>query len=156
MYWWEVSKNVVFLECEPLCQKLWAFLSNFGPFNDACSPNMVMLFDPRSNFEKFSFRPSSAFNIRKGHIISSWKALYFKRYQPKTSLEGGGRKTPPPPLPLPLGLTVGMRNHCIGNDSQLQMFTLYRMGFRSSLEIYPIQCEQCSQKSKLTIPDRSI
>ena len=156
-YWREVSKNVVFLECEPLCQKLWAFLSKVGLFNDACSPNMVMLFDPRSNFEKFSFRPSSAFNIRKGHKISSRKALNFNRYQPKTSLEeggGGGRKSPP--LSLPLGLTVGMRNHCIGNDSQLQMFTLYRMGFRSSLEIYPMQCEQCSQKSKLTIPDRSI
>ena len=67
-----------------------------------------------------------------------------------------GVENAPPPPPLPLGLIVGMRNHCTGNDSQLQMFTLYRMGFRSSLEIYPIQCEQCSQKSKLTIPDRSI
>ena len=131
---------------------LWAFLSNFGLFNDACSPNMVMLFDPRSNFEKFSFRPSSAFNIRKGHKISSRKHSTSKGISQKPHWKGGGGGVEK----LPLILTVGMRNHCIGNDSQLQMFTLYRMGYRSSLEIYPIQCEQCSQKSKLTIPDRSI
>ena len=40
-----------------------------------------------------------------------------------------------------------MRNHCIGNDSQLRLFTFYGIGFRSGSEIYPIQCEQCSRKS---------
>ena len=28
-----------FIEFEPLCQKLWAFMPNFGIFYDACSPN---------------------------------------------------------------------------------------------------------------------
>ena len=50
------SKNVLFIEFEPLCQKLWAFLSNLGSFYDACSPNMVMSHDPRCKFQKlFNF-----------------------------------------------------------------------------------------------------
>ena len=102
---------------------------------------MVMLFDSRSNFKKFSFRPSSTFNIRKGHKISGRKALNFKRYQPKTSLEGGGGVEKRPPSPTAFRVNSRNKKSRIGNDSQLQMFTLYRMGFRSSLEIYPIQCE---------------
>ena len=101
-----------------------------------------------ANFENFHF-VLILHLILGSHKYSSGKAPYFNSYQPKTSR--GGENTP---LPLPLGLIVGMRNHCIGNDSQLQMFTLYRMGFRSSSEIYPIQCEQCSWKSKWTVPDR--
>ena len=31
-FWWELSKTVLFIEFEPLCQKLWALLSNFGIF----------------------------------------------------------------------------------------------------------------------------
>ena len=68
----------------------------------------------------------------------------------------GVEPPPPPPPPVSSGLIVGMRNHCIKNDSQLWMFTLYQMGFRSGSKIYPIQCEQCSQKSKRTRSDRSI
>ena len=64
-----------------------------------------------ANFKKFSLRPSSAFNIRKSHKISSRKALYLKRYQPKTSLGGGVKNATPPPPQLPSGLIVGMRNH---------------------------------------------
>ena len=37
---------------KPLCQKLWAFLSNLGIFYDARSPNMVMSHDPGSKFRK--------------------------------------------------------------------------------------------------------
>ena len=70
---------------EPLCQKLWVFMSNFGIFDDARSPNMAMSRDPRSKFRKNLFFPNSAFNIRKSYKISSRKALYFRSYQPKTS-----------------------------------------------------------------------
>ena len=38
-----------------------------------------------ANFEKKLFFPDSAFNIKKSYKISSRKALYFRRYQPKTS-----------------------------------------------------------------------
>ena len=27
-FWWELFKNVIFIEFEPLCQKFWAFMSN--------------------------------------------------------------------------------------------------------------------------------
>ena len=51
-YWWELSKNVPFIEFESLCQTLWAFMSNFGISYDARSPNMAMSLDPRSKFLK--------------------------------------------------------------------------------------------------------
>ena len=97
-YWREVSKNVFFFlnashyvkSYGHFCQIL-AFLTM--PAHQIWS-NMVK----EANFKKFSLRPSSAFNIRKSHKISSRKALSFKSYQPKTSLGGGGVKnaTPPP------------------------------------------------------------
>ena len=48
-----------------------------------------------ANFEKNLFFPISAFNIRKSYKIFNGKALYFRRYQPKTS-QGGVENTPPP------------------------------------------------------------
>ena len=47
-------KMYFFLKFEPLCQKLWAFMSNFGIFYDARSPNMAISRDPRSKFRKNS------------------------------------------------------------------------------------------------------
>ena len=55
-----------------------------------------------ANFEKILFCPNSTFNIRKSHKISRGKALYFRSYLQKTSLEN----TPPPPPPVPLGLNA--------------------------------------------------
>ena len=52
-----------------------------------------------ATFEHFVFCPNSTFNIRKGHKISSGKALYFKRYQQKPH---GEWKTPIP-SPVPSG-----------------------------------------------------
>ena len=46
-------QNVLFIEFEPLCQNVWAILSNFRFFYDARLPNMVMSLDPRSKFWKF-------------------------------------------------------------------------------------------------------
>ena len=55
-YWWELSKNLLFVEFESLCQKLWTFMSNFVIFYDARSRNMAMSRDPRSKFRKnFTF-----------------------------------------------------------------------------------------------------
>ena len=39
----------------------------------------------KANFDTFLSFPNSTFNIRKIHKISGGKALYFRRYQPKTS-----------------------------------------------------------------------
>ena len=86
-------QNVLFIEFESLCQKLWAFMSNFGIFYDARSPNMAMSCDPRSKFRKKLLFPNSAFNIGESCKSSSRKALYFRSYQPKTSR--GVENTPP-------------------------------------------------------------
>ena len=45
-------QNVLLIEFEPLCQKLWARMPNFDIFYDARSPNMAMSRDPRSKFRK--------------------------------------------------------------------------------------------------------
>ena len=47
-----IQKNVIFIEFEPLCQKLWAFMSSF---------TMTLA----TNFEKFYFSPNSILNFRK-------------------------------------------------------------------------------------------
>ena len=52
-YWWELSKNVLFIEFEWLCQKLWAFMSNFGIFCDYRSPIMAMSHDLKSKVPKY-------------------------------------------------------------------------------------------------------
>ena len=46
-----------------------------------------------ANFEKILFFPNSAFNIEKSCKISSIKAPYFRRYQPKKP-HGGGTPLP--------------------------------------------------------------
>ena len=56
-----------------------------------------------ANSENY-FCPNSTFNIRKSHKISSGKALYLRRYQPKSS-RGCFSLPPPPPVPL------GLKNH---------------------------------------------
>ena len=80
-----------FIEFEPLCQKLWAFLSNFGSFYDATSCHVTQ----DANFENCLFCPNSTIIIiRKSHKISGGKTLYFRSYQQKTSRGGGGGNTP--------------------------------------------------------------
>ena len=43
-------KNAPVTEFKPLGQNLWAFLSNFGSFYNARSPNMAMSRDPKYKF----------------------------------------------------------------------------------------------------------
>ena len=69
-------QNVLFIEFEPLCQKLWAFLSNFDFSYDARSQIWECHVTQEANFDFFLFCSNSTFNIRKSHKISSGKALY--------------------------------------------------------------------------------
>ena len=82
--WWELSKNVLFIEFESLCQKTWAFMSNLGIFTMPA----LQIWSCHVTF------PNSAFNIGKSCKISSIKALYFRSYQPKILRGGGGENTP--------------------------------------------------------------
>ena len=83
-------KNMHFIIFEPPCQKLWAFLSNFGSFYDSRSPNMVMSRERRCKFQNFLLFAISKFNISTGHKISSGKDLYFRSYLQKHQGGGGG------------------------------------------------------------------
>ena len=48
-------QNALLTEFEPLCQKLWALLSNIGIFYHACSPNIVISRDQEANLAFFYF-----------------------------------------------------------------------------------------------------
>ena len=112
-------KNAIFIEFEPLCQKLWAFMSNFVIFYNARSPNMAMSRDPRSKFPKKKlFFPNCAFNIRKSYKMPGRKVLYFKSYQPKSSRGGGGVENTLPPVLLGLTLPDLIRKGEGGRSSQ--------------------------------------
>ena len=112
-YWWELSKNVLFIEFDSLCQKLWAIMSNFGIFYDARSPNMAMSRDPRSKFQKFYLflilhlilRKAAKFLVEK---LSTLEVISQKPHQ-------GGWKTPPPPALLGLTniYTTTRITHCV-------------------------------------------
>ena len=86
-------KNVLFIEFEPLCQKLWTFMSDFGLFYHDHSPNMVMSCDSSCKFRKFQLFPKFALNFRKGRRISCVRVHYFDSYQQKPQRRW---KTPPP------------------------------------------------------------
>ena len=96
-----ISFDVLFIEFEPLGQKLLAFMSNFSVFMMPAPQIWQSHVTQEANFEKILFFPNSAFNNRKSYKISSRKALYFRSYQPK-NLTGGGKH----PLPsVLLGLS---------------------------------------------------
>ena len=73
-------------------------MSNFGIFTMPAPQIWPCHVTQEADFEKILFFPNSVFNIRKTYKISSRKALYFRRYQPK-NLTGV-----PPPRPVLLGL----------------------------------------------------
>ena len=84
-YWQELSKNVLFIEFEPLCRKLWAFMSIFCIFTIPALQIWSCHVTQEANFEKNLFFSNSAFNIGKSYKISNGKALYFRSYQLCTS-----------------------------------------------------------------------
>ena len=79
-------KMLTFIEFEPLCQKLWAFMSSDH------SPNMVMSHDPGYKFRKFYFSPNSILNFRKTYQIWGKLAEEQKVTHKKQNSEW---KTPP-------------------------------------------------------------
>ena len=86
-----------FIEFEPLCHKSWAFMSNFGIFYDARSPNMAMLRDPRSKF----FKKNYFFLILHLLLGKVTKFLVEKLSISEVISQKphGGWKTPAPPPP---------------------------------------------------------
>ena len=80
---------MLFIELEPLCQKLWAFLSN-SDSSQCWLINMVMSHDSDACFESFLFCPNFTSNTKKSHKTASGKALYFRCYQQKPHEGGGG------------------------------------------------------------------
>ena len=66
------------------------FLSNFGIFYDALSPNMVMSRDPRSKFQNSFIFSNSAFNIRKGTKFLGVKLSASEVISQNATGEGGG------------------------------------------------------------------
>ena len=65
---------------------------NFCIFYDAALQILPCHLTQEANFEKILFVSNFGFNIEKSCKISSRKALYFRSYQPKTSL--GVENTP--------------------------------------------------------------
>ena len=77
-------QNAIFIEFEPLCEKLWAFMSNL-----ARPPTIIFL-------------PNFILNIRKSHQIWGKLAQEQKSYRQKT------KKTLPPPSVYTLAALQGM------------------------------------------------
>ena len=105
--WWELFKNVTFIEFEPLCKKLWAFMSNLP--HAGRSPNMVKSRDPAFKFRKFLFLPNSILNFRESYQIWEKLAQEQKSYRQKTNW---GWKTPHPPVLIGLRASpyIGVQN----------------------------------------------
>ena len=49
----ELSKDILFIELEPLFQKLWALMSNFDSFYHDDSPTLSCHMTQVANLEKF-------------------------------------------------------------------------------------------------------
>ena len=59
---WELSKNETYIEFEPLCQKLWEFISSFTmTTHQILSCRMTLA----ASFENLYFKPNSELNFRK-------------------------------------------------------------------------------------------
>ena len=110
-YWWELSRNVLFIEFEPLCQKLWAFLSNFGSFYDARSWYDMVIWSCQvtqdANFEIFYF-------VLILHLISGEvtkfpvEKLSISEVISKKPHGGGKHPLPPPPPPSAFRVKSGV------------------------------------------------
>ena len=64
-------KNVLFIESEPLCEKLWAFLSILGLFMMPAHQIWPCYVTQEANFEIFSFCSNSVLNIGRSHETSN-------------------------------------------------------------------------------------
>ena len=91
MFWWELSKNVTFIEFETLCQTLWAFMSNFTTTTHNIWSCHVTL---AANFENFYFSPNSILDFRKSYPKFGGNWLKNKKVTCKKKL--GAEKHPLP------------------------------------------------------------
>ena len=84
------TKRVTFIEFEPLCQKLLAFMSSFTMTTHqiwSCHVTLV------ANFENFCFSPNFILNFWKRYQIWKKLAQEQKGYRQK---QNSGWKTPSP------------------------------------------------------------
>ena len=89
-FWWELFKNVTFVEFEPLFQKLWAFLSNL-PKQLTKYGHVTWLW---LQIQKFLILLNSVLNFRKGYQFGgNW--LKNKNVTGKKPI--GEQKAPLPP-----------------------------------------------------------
>ena len=108
-YWWELSKNTLFIEFEPLCQKLWVFLSNFGIFLRCPLTKYGHATWPKKQTSK------NFYFVLILHLISG-KVTKFRAensilevIRPKTSRGGrGGGKHPPSAFRVKIDLILTM------------------------------------------------
>ena len=78
-----IQKWVTFIEFQPLCQKLWAFMSSFTMNTHqiwSCHVTLVV------NFENFYFSPNFILNFRKSCQIWGKFAQEQERYRQETKL----------------------------------------------------------------------
>ena len=92
-------QNAIFIEFEPLCKKLWTFMSILPkPLTKYGQCHVTLA----SNFENFYFLPNSVLNFRKvTKFEGNWPKN--KRYKQKTNW--GMENTP---LPVLIGLSLPM------------------------------------------------
>ena len=102
--------NVIFIEFEPLRDKLWAFMSSFTiTTHQIWSCHLTLTAD----FKNFYFSPNSILNFRKSYQIWGKLAQEQKSYRQKAKL--GVENTPTPVL-------IGLRSTCSRFFSSLEMF----------------------------------
>ena len=94
---------MVFIEFEPLCQKLWVFCQILALFTMPAHQIWSCHVTQDANLENFFL----ILHLILGKVtkISSGKALYFRRYQLKHH-RGGGGKQPSPQVPVGLSCFI--------------------------------------------------
>ena len=115
-------QKLTFIEFDPLCKKLWTFISNFGIFMMPALQIWPCHVTQEANFEKILFFPNSAF--RKSYKISGRKALYIRSHQPKTS-RGGGNTPHPGAFRVKDYFNVHFTLNCLCDCWQCLCYCLY-------------------------------
>ena len=90
-FWWELCKNVTFIEFEPLCQKLWVFMSSFTMTTHQIWSCHVTL---AANFETFYFSPYFVLTFRKSDQI--WRNWLKNKKVTGKNKPRGGKHSPSP------------------------------------------------------------
>ena len=88
-------QNLLFIDFEPLCQKLWVFCQILAFFTMPARQIWSCHVTQEANFENLLLCPTSTFNIEKSHKTSSGKANYFRSYKAKASRGGVGVENTP-------------------------------------------------------------